>query len=272
MTEKKTKKKATFKKAKEEPKIVEVEEEPVDLPIDIQQFQYHMGVALASIRDAKETLGTSVPYQEFVEELEFADEALIDLFQRTQQLNDLEEVLSDEKFTTQPNVDAQIRKKVIEAITKRFKFVKAEEKLPEPDLIVVNEQGPTAPQVEKPQPPAAPPVEGPSRSLTSAAERGKMRRAARQEALQEMGVSTGAPKVDMYQQVFDQDNAVVNMETDQAMDSYEEEVTPQDLAAFFGEDNVDPEIMAKAESLKAKMLKSGPAPVRGKNRGIQRRS
>lgn len=263
MTE--TKKKATFKKSKEEPKVVEVEE-PVDLPVDMRAFRHHIGVALSALKEAKETLGTSVPYQEFVEELEYADEALVDLFQRAQQLNDLEEVLSDEQFTTQPGVDAQIRKKVIEAITKRFKFVKAEDKLPEPDLIQVPDQVPTAPQGEKPEQPATPEITGPSRSLSSVADQDRVRRQARQEAVQELG--GGAPNSSLYTQAFNQDNAVVDMEG--GPESFEDDVSPEDVAAFFGAENVDPEILAKAESLKAKVLKSGPAPVRGKNKGVSR--
>lgn len=263
-TNKKTKKKASFKKTKEEPKVVEVAE-PVDLPVNMGKFEHEIGVALTALRDAKTVLGTSVPYQDFVEELEYANEALVDLFQRVQQLNDLEEVLSDEQFTTQPEVDAKIRKKVIEAITKKFKFVKEDEKLPEPDLIVVPDQVPTAPAVEKPQPEP----EGPSRSLSAAADNERMRRAARQEAVQELDGEAGASAA-AYEKIFNAQNSVVEMEG--GPESYDDGVTQEDVAAFFGEENVDAEILAKAESLKAKVLKSGPAPVRGKNKGISRSS
>lgn len=253
-----------FRKQKEE----EVSQEPevIEVPADIHRFCEMMNAVRHDLGQAQECLGNTTAYEGFIEDLQAAVSALRDIEKEVLQLHELEDVLKSAKFTNKSEVDAKIRKRVISELTKHFKFTRVTDE-PEEDVVVVDDSVPTAPVVEKPQPTPVrqPEPQGPSRNLQDAA---ALRRQARVEALGEGGSLPGAA---LYAQAFDQDNAPVDMDAPYTDDN--NDLDPEERAAYLQAMGADPDIAAKVEQLKRSMPKRlGGPKQRGKHTSIQRRS
>jgi len=98
------------------------EKEVIEIPADLDGFVKAIQKAQNAIGKALEALGTGVTYEAVQEELRKLGKSFAGVETRVRQLNDLEGVLASTKFTTKDSVDAKIRKRVIEELTKHFKF------------------------------------------------------------------------------------------------------------------------------------------------------
>lgn len=106
-----------------EPEAEEIiEEKVIEIPADLDSFFKTLMKARNAISKAQENLGANVTYEATQTELEGLNKTLKDIEARVRQLSDLEGVLASTKFTTKDSVDAEIRKRVIEQLTKNFKF------------------------------------------------------------------------------------------------------------------------------------------------------
>ena len=258
-----------------QPEIEVKEEEIVEVPVDIMTFQSSIETALRTLDRAAKTLEGAIAYEKFVEQIKAVVDTTKTIRVEVSQLNELDSVLAAAKFTNKSDVDAKIRKRVIDELSKHFKFTKIGEEVVNADELVVLDVNSTKssdgrlPTI-KVRSTSQPVVEkaGSSRSLGEAAAREKLRREARAEAMQEAGVPQNI--MGIYEKAFEQDTQVVRMEDDDV--EVDDNVSPEEAAQIFGNES-DPETAAKIDALKSKtlpkVLKSGPI-IRGSNKGISR--
>jgi len=252
----------------EEPK----EEEVVEVPVDIYLFQSNVDIVLRALDKASKILEGSVAYEKFVVQLTQASDSIRGIDASVLQLHELDSVLGSTKFTNKKNVDTKIRKRVIEELSKHFKFTKINDAAIEEDVVVVEEPAAVLnPAKPIPAPAAVPvPTGSSTRKLGEAASREKLRREARAEALHEAGMPNNL--TNLYETAFEQDNRIVKEEDGEIL---EDDVSPEEAAQIF-QGSEDSQQAAKIQALKAKVqptfLKSGPAPRRGNNKGIARSS
>jgi len=233
------------------------EEKVVEVPVDIVAFQANIDTAFRSFGKARKALEGSIPYERFVEELIAVEKSIQDIIIRVEQLHELDSVLASAQFTNRSDVDAKIRTRVIEELSKHFKFTKICQEVANADDLVVLES-PTQPIVEK---------TGSARDLSAAASREKIRRQARAEAMKEAGLPAGKV-AGAYEAIFEKDNAVIQ-EEDPILEE-EERISPEEAARIFGDSAVDPKVEALKSRILPKKLKSGPVEPRGTNKGIAR--
>ena len=275
-----------------QPEIEVKEEEIVEVPVDIGTFQSSIDTALRTLDRAAKTLEGTLAYEKFVEQIRAVIDTTKTIRVEVSQLNELDSVLAAAKFTNKSDVDAKIRKRVIDELSKHFKFTKIGEEVVNADELVVLDVNSTksadgrvstinahstSSEYKYPSPirtgmgqtSTQPVVSSSSRSLNDAASREKMRREARAEAMQEAGIPQSAMSI--YEKVFEQDTQVVQMEDN--VEVNEDNVSPEEAARIFGSESMDPESAARIEALKSKtlpkLLKSGPI-ARGSNKGISR--
>ena len=259
-----------------QPEIEIKEEEIVEVPVDIATFQSSIETALRTLDRAAKTLEGAIAYEKFVGQIKAIIDTTKNIRVEVSQLNELDSVLAAAKFTNKSDVDAKIRKRVIDELSKHFKFTKIGEEVVNADELVVLDVNSTksadgrVSTINARSTSSQPVVEktGSSRSLGEAATREKLRREARAEAMQEAGVPQNI--MGIYEKAFEQDTRVVQMEDDNA--EVDDNVSPEEAAQIFGNES-DPETAAKIDALKSKtlpkVLKSGPV-IRGSNKGISR--
>jgi hypothetical protein len=239
------------------------EEKIVEIPVDVVAFQANIETAFRALGKARKALEGSIPYEKFVAELTALEKNIQDIVVRVGQLHELDSVLASTQFTNKSEVDARIRTRVIEEISKHFVFTKIGQEVANADDLVVLPSTapiqPTQPVVEK---------TGPARDLSAVASREKIRRQARAEAMKEAGLPTGQV-ASAYEAIFEKDNAVVQ-EEEPIPGMEEEQISPEEAAQIFGDSAVDPKIEALKSRILPKRLKSGPVEPRGANRGIAR--
>jgi len=249
------------------------EEKVIEVPVDMVAFEANIETAIRTLEKAKKALEGSIPYEKFVEELAAVGNVVQDIFVRVAQLHELDSVLASTQFTNKSDVDAKIRKRVIEEISKHFVFTKISQEVANADDLVVLDVNSTIPphrvlgQIAVPTQPVVEKT-GPARDLSAAASREKIRRQARAEAMKEAGLPTGQV-ANAYEAIFEKDNAVVQ-EEDPIPGVEEEQISPEEAAQIFGDSAVDPKIEALKSRILPKRLKSGPVEPRGANRGIAR--
>ena len=248
------------------------EEKVIEVPVDMVAFEANIETAIRTLEKAKKALEGSIPYEKFVEELAAVGNVVQDIFVRVAQLHELDSVLASTQFTNKSDVDAKIRKRVIEEISKHFVFTKIGQEVANADDLVVLDVRSTYPphQVIGHIQTTQPVVEktGPARDLSAVASREKIRRQARAEAMKEAGLPTGQV-ASAYEAIFEKDNAVVQ-EEEPIPGMEEEQISPEEAAQIFGDSAVDPKIEALKSRILPKRLKSGPVEPRGANRGIAR--
>lgn len=222
---------------KQEQKVEEQQEQVIEIPVNLNEFYGHLSTARQHIAFSQDSLGDSEVYAEFVKQLEAVNCTLGDVETRIRQIKDLNDVLASTKFTNKDDINQKICKRVIEEITKHFKFKKIDEIDEDDDLIVIDDDRPSK-SLSKSRSGSLP--KSSSRDLSSIS---NLRAEAREEARSELG-----GMMSMYQNAANQHYGEVSDDFYGNLPEDLDGMTIEEVKATFPD--IDSATLKKVEQLK----------------------